>query len=441
MITEHDYFLGPPRISEAQFAAALRRSPVLDERPAAEYHRGIRRYGVDPLFLLGMFTAESSLGREGVARHTKSWGNVKANSNQFGPARIGIYTNPEDGEQFSAYATWLDGAEATAARLSSPEWVYASRDSIREIFIMPGNPVWAPVEDRNNPANYLDVVLRVMNEWGSDSMAAKPPVVEAYTKINHEKGRDGNKIEAVVLHIAEGYWQSTIDWFRNPDAKVSSHFVIRKDGVIAECVRIQDTAWTNGWDYRTNVGNTYRPDFDVPVIKSWFDRKLNPNSVTATIEHEGFNWEDLTDAQMDASTRLTRWILAEAGIQPSRDVVLGHYQLNQRGKPFCPGLTNQEWDRYMKALTTGVINPAEPRVFYIEGNPYGRIPVENPIYSRWIQLGILALPMVGYPVLPPQDAGGRMIQKFERGWLAAQGENPPWDVIVMFPSEIAPGPS
>lgn len=49
----------------------------------------------------------------------------------------------------------------------------------------------------------------------------------------------------LVLHIAEGYYQGTIDWQQNPRNKVSSHFVAGRDpGELAQLVDTEETAWT-----------------------------------------------------------------------------------------------------------------------------------------------------------------------------------------------------
>lgn len=63
----------------------------------------------------------------------------------------------------------------------------------------------------------------------------------------------------LVLHIAEGSYEGTISWQKNPAAQVSSHFVIDLDGTIAQVVDTDITAWTqaagNGhWLSAENAG-------------------------------------------------------------------------------------------------------------------------------------------------------------------------------------------
>src|SRR5512147_605994 len=56
----------------------------------------------------------------------------------------------------------------------------------------------------------------------------------------------GSTIECrgLVLHIAEGSYDGTIAWMKNPVSDVSSHFVIAKDGRIAQMLDTAVTAWT-----------------------------------------------------------------------------------------------------------------------------------------------------------------------------------------------------
>ena len=48
----------------------------------------------------------------------------------------------------------------------------------------------------------------------------------------------------LVVHIAEGSYEGTIAWQKNPAASVSSHFVCDTDGTLAQVVDTADTAWT-----------------------------------------------------------------------------------------------------------------------------------------------------------------------------------------------------
>jgi N-acetylmuramoyl-L-alanine amidase len=80
----------------------------------------------------------------------------------------------------------------------------------------------------------------------------------------------------VVLHIAEGTYEGTISWCQNPSAEVSAHFVVAKDGRIAQLVDTGSQSWCQ------SAGNPY-----------WL-----------SIENEGHGGDVLTDAQIEACVRI-----------------------------------------------------------------------------------------------------------------------------------------
>ena len=56
-----------------------------------------------------------------------------------------------------------------------------------------------------------------------------------------------NDITGITMHAtANSSLQGVIDWFNNPNAKVSAHYTIGKDGAIVQHVRDTDRAWHAG---------------------------------------------------------------------------------------------------------------------------------------------------------------------------------------------------
>ena len=52
------------------------------------------------------------------------------------------------------------------------------------------------------------------------------------------------EVSAVVIHYTEGTYAGCISWFKNCDAQVSAHYVIRSaDGQVTQMVREADKAW------------------------------------------------------------------------------------------------------------------------------------------------------------------------------------------------------
>jgi len=124
----------------------------------------------------------------------------------------------------------------------------------------------------------------------------------------------------IVVHVAQGDNQGGIDaWFQNPNARVSAHFSIAKDGTVHQYV---DTAQM-----------------------AYAEMDHNINSIS--IEHLGYTGDHLTAQQKAADKELFAWIHATHGIRlvrthnPSDPLggVIGHGELGVGGgnHPQCPG--------------------------------------------------------------------------------------------------------
>ena len=88
-------------------------------------------------------------------------------------------------------------------------------------------------------------------------------------------------VSAVVIHYTEGTYAGCISWFKNCDASVSAHYVIRSsDGQVTQMVRESD--------------------------KAWHARTANP--YTIGIEHEAYGniWSFFTDEMYRSSADLVR---------------------------------------------------------------------------------------------------------------------------------------
>ena len=140
-------------------------------------------------------------------------------------------------------------------------------------------------------------------------------------------------INRIVIHVAQGGFASTYQWFKNPAAQASAHYVVSSSGRIAQMVPERDIAWHAGnWNYNlTSIG----------------------------IEHAGYtNRTHFPDAQYRASAHLAASIARRYLIEPGRTRVIGH---NQVPDPFHkgefggadhhrdPGST-WDWPRYMAYL-------------------------------------------------------------------------------------------
>jgi hypothetical protein len=176
--------------------------------------------------------------------------------------------------------------------------------------------------------NYEDVIPMTSPDYAPSALdygpgAWVPASTSNYTASSRETSYP---INYVVIHTTQGSYSSTINWFQNPAASVSAHYVIRSsDGAITQMVREKDIAWHAGnWTYNTqSVG----------------------------IEHEGFvdNPSWYTDPMYRASAALTRNICQKYGIPMTRSHIIGHSEVPSATHT-DPG-PNWNWTYYMQLVT------------------------------------------------------------------------------------------
>lgn len=115
--------------------------------------------------------------------------------------------------------------------------------------------------------------------------------------------RTAADISYVIIHVAQGSYSGTVNWFQNCSASVSAHYVVSKGGAITQSVREEDIAWHAGnWDY---------------------------NEASVGIEHEGYidDPNNFTEAMYSASAALTKSICDRNGIPKTRTYIIGHNEV------------------------------------------------------------------------------------------------------------------
>jgi N-acetyl-anhydromuramyl-L-alanine amidase AmpD len=225
-----------------------------------------------------------------------------------------------------------------------------------------GEPKWS-IKDKN--AIQDDFRAAMQNEYRVRMPAAQPapqpapqPQPPAGSKTgwcpfatkraihpnNYEVGRKGEKVTAVVMHIAAGSMAGVRATFNDPNRFASAHFCIGKDGKIDQYVSIDDTAYGVGMSYKD--GKWYNPR-GVECKPSWkgMTPPTNPNFYTISVEHEGHPEDAWTPEMYDANTRLLQWIAKQISITyVAHDTLIGHYEINPVDRPNCPG-PNVAWER------------------------------------------------------------------------------------------------
>ncbi|MFJ4922526.1 N-acetylmuramoyl-L-alanine amidase [Streptomyces sp. NPDC088725] len=144
-------------------------------------------------------------------------------------------------------------------------------------------------------------------------------------------------IDRVVIHVVQGSYAVALKVFRDPAHRAATHYVVRKDGHVAQVIRELDVAF--------HAGN----------------RAYNERSVG--IEHEG--WVDrpagFTDAMYRSSARLTADICARYGIPVDREHIIGHVEVP--GTDHTDPGPHWEWDHYIRLVRQAAAdlarNPAE----------------------------------------------------------------------------------
>jgi N-acetylmuramoyl-L-alanine amidase len=116
-------------------------------------------------------------------------------------------------------------------------------------------------------------------------------------------GRAGVPIDTIVLHCtATENAASAINWMRNPESKVSCHFIIDKKGNIYRLVPVEKCAWHAG---KCRVPNANRRSIGVELVN----------------KNDGL--DPYTPEQLAACARLLQMLRDNYGIK----YLVGHYEI------------------------------------------------------------------------------------------------------------------
>ncbi|MFH8992519.1 N-acetylmuramoyl-L-alanine amidase [Streptomyces sp. NPDC017940] len=131
-------------------------------------------------------------------------------------------------------------------------------------------------------------------------------------------------IDRVVIHVVQGGYRTALRVFKDPGHGAATHYVVRKDGHVAQMIRELDVAF--------HAGN----------------RSMNERSVG--IEHEGFVDEksSFTAAMYASSARLTAGICRRYDIPVDREHIIGHVEVE--GTDHTDPGPHWDWERYMRLV-------------------------------------------------------------------------------------------
>jgi len=150
---------------------------------------------------------------------------------------------------------------------------------------------------------------------------------------HHFTGRRGQTAKWLIIHGTAGgsSAQNIGNWFKNPNSKTSTHYVVGRDGVIVQCVDEKNGAWGNGVIERG--------------ADSWWSRTGNPNYATISIElvkPSKDNSNTISDAQKRATFNLVKDIIRRnpgirKGWANASGGITGHYSISPLSRKRCPG--------------------------------------------------------------------------------------------------------
>ncbi|MFI9582423.1 N-acetylmuramoyl-L-alanine amidase [Streptomyces sp. NPDC052236] len=132
---------------------------------------------------------------------------------------------------------------------------------------------------------------------------------------------DDYRIDRVIIHVVQGSYPTALKVFKNPGHGAATHYVVRKDGHVAQMIRELDVAF--------HAGN----------------RSYNERSIG--IEHEGFvdKPAGFTTAMYASSARLTAGICARYDIPVDREHIIGHVEVP--GTDHTDPGPHWDWNRYI----------------------------------------------------------------------------------------------
>ena len=164
------------------------------------------------------------------------------------------------------------------------------------------------------------------------------------TSPNHSS-RNGAAIGLLVLHATVGSYASSLAWLTNPNSGVSTHYLIRKDGYIAQLVPDSLAAWHAG-------------------KSRWFDldsEEIQEQSIGIELENKNNGIDPYPAAQMSALLWLSRNLIAEYRIQS--DMITRHLDIAiPKGRKTDPA--GFPWLSFKAALKI-------PQSRIVHAGPYG----------------------------------------------------------------------
>lgn len=221
--------------------------------------------------------------------------------------------------------------------------------------------------------------------------------------IAYNTGRNGVKIDRIVIHSTEGSYQSSVDWLcRNPtpsDEGSSCHYVINELGTeITQIVKDSDTAW--------HAGNFAYNQRSIGVEHSWYSDSDNKKT-----------WKgDMADGLYRTGAKLVAYLCYKYNLIPDRNTIIGHNQVPPPNDHTDPN-KDFNWTKYMAYVAQEyavLIKPTTLSFSQTFSQTGYTVDDKLGFLSFWRGNGGLAI--FGYPIsgVVEQKEDKKQVQWFER---------------------------
>ncbi|MEV4578016.1 N-acetylmuramoyl-L-alanine amidase [Nonomuraea jabiensis] len=226
---------------------------------------------------------------------------------------LGAPLSDNPGEWYGAVAKYSGAQEDGAAKFFADEVFATIKDGAARTtddgqrVTLPAVPNLDKIEKwleklglRPSRKDGVECPVTVSCEWIAAAYQELPP--DDYGHYDLANRPFSQKIEYIIIHDMEGYFDSSIRLNQDPKYGASWQYSVRSsDGHIAQHIKGKDVAWQAG---------------------NWY---VNAKSIG--IEHEGFLAEGstwYTEAMYRSSARLVRYLAFRYGIPLDRAHILGH---------------------------------------------------------------------------------------------------------------------
>jgi len=208
----------------------------------------------------------------------------------------------------------------------------------------------------------------------------------------NQSSRNGQRIGMLVLHATVGSYESSLAWLCNPqpdhpELRVSTHYLIRKDGYINQLVPDAMAAWHAG-------------------RSSWMgmnSRQIEERSIGIELENDNDGHDPYPPAQLAAAHWLCQSLIARYNIE--RADVVRHLDIAiPKGRKTDPA--GLPWPAFANSLYMDIPSVAA-RAFRVTGLPiYQRPSLDGPLAGHLVSGDTVLIDMI-YANGAGHDAVGR----------------------------------